>query len=76
MISTFDCDDGYEYFCIVNLEKEIINSIGIEYDHEKADIKEVLLNGKIIRPFAAANIESAQIMLYPGQMAMFRIDRK
>ncbi|MBE5817919.1 MAG: hypothetical protein E7312_02580 [Clostridiales bacterium] len=76
MISTFDCDDGYEYFCIVNLEKEIINSIGIEYDHEKADIKEVLLNGKIIRPFAAANIESAQIMLYPGQMAMFRIERK
>ena len=76
MISTFDCDDGYEYFCIVNLEKDIINSIGIEYDHEKADIKEVLLNGEIIRPFAAANIESAQIMLYPGQMAMFRIERK
>ena len=76
MISTFDCDDGYEYFCIVNLEKDIINSIGLEYDHEKADVKEVLCNGEIIRPFAAANIEHGQIMLYPGQMAMFRIERK
>ncbi len=76
MLSTFECDDGYEYFCIVNLEPDIINSIGLEYDTQKADIKEVLLNGEIIRPFAASNIETSQIMLYPGQMAMFRIERK
>ena len=73
LISLTD-DSGKEYLCLVNAEMYQNNSIEIVYDSSKCSITELLLNGTLERPNFGQDDQA--FTLYPGQMKMFRIDRK
>lgn len=74
VVSFFTDDSGKEYLCLVNAEMYQNNSIEIVYDSSKCSITELLLNGTLERPDFGQDGQA--FTLYPGQMKMFRIDRK
>ena len=73
VISFFEDDNGKEYFALVNAEMTQPMHFDFVYDNTKADIVELELNGavesRVGRRFVTADA-------YPGQMLLFRIDRK
>jgi len=73
VISFFEDDNGNEYFALVNAEMVQPTHFDFVYDNTKANIVELERNGKVEsrvgRRYATAD-------LYPGQMLLFRIDRK
>ena len=78
LISFFEDEDGKEYFAIVTLIKDYYSSYFLNYDEDKCSVKEVIMNGKhegYIAP-AKPDADYCDLYLYPGQMRLFRIDRK
>ena len=72
VISTFEDKDGTEYLCLVNAEMKDPTTVHVTYDDEKCSLTGLILNGKVTEPYESGEY----ISLYPGQMAMYRIDRK
>ncbi len=73
MISFFEDDEGKEYFAIVNIEMEQPVSVNMEFDSSKAKLTRLDCNGTIQRSIDA---DDDLLDLYPGQMLLYRIDRK
>lgn len=74
VVSFFEDDDGNEYLCLVNSEMYQKNSIGLKIDSTKCSLTELLLNGSVeSKDFGE---DGDRFTLYPGQMKMFRIDKK
>lgn len=78
LISFFEDEDGNEYFCLVTLVKEYYSSYYISYDESKYTLTELIMNGKQEIPYHSADPDApyCDFFLYPGQMRLFRIDRK
>ncbi len=78
IISFFEDEEGREYMCIVNAYRDMHATIKISFDPEKCALKELLLNGKLennISPVKPDD-EWGGASFYPGQLRLFRIDRK
>lgn len=74
VVSFFEDDNGKEYLCLVNSEMYQKNSIELQIDSTKCSLTEVLLNGNVeSKDFGE---DGDAFTLYPGQMKMFRIERK
>lgn len=71
VISTFEDENGTEYLCLVNAEMEQATSVQVRYDMEKCRLTGLILNGKIESRYRSGR----SISLYPGQMAIYRIDK-
>ena len=79
MLSFFEDAEGNEYCALVNTERKQPADYRFVYDSTKASLTEYRLNGKVKMPFNGSsdpNSESMGLILYPGQMMLFRIDRK
>ncbi|MBE5817918.1 MAG: hypothetical protein E7312_02575 [Clostridiales bacterium] len=78
LISFFEDENGVEYCTVVNLEKKQLADVHLTLDCNKASYTKIERNGKSATPFAGyTDIWAGEgLLLYPGQMAMFRIDRK
>ena len=76
IVSFFEDENGKEYMCLVNADQNTNGVYKIYHDKEKCDLVEVLFNGKQDIPYAFGNSKDHWDgqWLYPGQMAMFRID--
>lgn len=74
VVSFFEDDFGKEYLCLVNSEMYIKNSIELEIDSDKCSLTELLLNGQLESNDFGEDGDS--FTLYPGQMKMFKINRK
>ena len=75
----FEDAEGNEYCALVNTERKQPADYRFVYDSTKASLTEYRLNGKVKMPFNGSsdpNSESMGLILYPGQMMLFRIDRK
>lgn len=72
VISTFEDENGTEYLCLVNAELEQHTTVQVTYDREKCRLTELILNGTIEGRYRSGG----DISLYPGQMAIYRIDRR
>ena len=78
LISFFEDDEGREYFCLVTLVKNYHSSYNLFYDEDKCSVTELIMNGKkeIHLPPSDPNAKWSDFTLYPGQMRLFRIDKK
>ncbi|MBP3347781.1 MAG: hypothetical protein J6L92_03400 [Clostridia bacterium] len=78
LISFFEDENGVEYCTVVNLEKKQLADIHITLDFDKASYTKIASNGKSTEKFVGNTDVWAGdgLLLYPGQMSMFRIDRK
>ena len=79
LVSFFEDADGKEFCALVNLEKKQQADFRIIYDGSKASFTEYRLNGKVKMPFSGSSDPEAAnmgLILYPGQMILFSIDRK
>ena len=78
LISFFEDESGKEYLALVTLVKEYYSSYNISYDDSKYTLTELIMNGKQEIPYAPADPDSeyCDFFLYPGQMRLFRIDKK
>ncbi len=78
IVSFFKAEDGTEYLCLVNASQVNDGVYKIDFDPEKYSLIEVLCNGKVESPYELATTDDPWdgYWLYPGQMAMFRIDAK
>ena len=78
IVSFFEDESGKEYMVLVNASQTRDGVFKIYHDKEKCDLVEVLFNGKQDIPYAFGNGKDHWDgqWLYPGQMCMFRIDRK
>lgn len=78
IVSFFKDENGKEYMCLVNASQTQDGVFKIFHDKEKCDLVEVLFNGKQSTPYSFGNGKDHWDgqWLYPGQMAMFRIDVK
>ena len=78
IVSFFEDDAGKEYMCLVNASQTQDGVFKIFHDKEKCNLVEVLFNGKQDIPYGFGNGKDHWDgqWLYPGQMAMFRIDVK
>ncbi len=78
VISFFEDEEGREYLCLVNAYRDMHATLKIIFDPEKCSLTELLLNGKIenkIRPVRPDD-EWGGESFYPGQLRLFRIDKK
>ena len=73
MISFMNDDEGNEYFAIVNIEQKLPAIVNMEYDSSKATLVRIDCNGAIQRKIDA---DDDMMDLFPGQMLLYRIDRK
>ena len=75
---TYEDENGNEYFALVTLVKEYYSSYCITYDESKYTLTELIMNGKQEIPYASSDpdAEDCDFFLYPGQMRLFRIDKK
>lgn len=73
MISFFKDEEDKEYVAFVNIERELPAIISMEFDSNKATLVRIDQNGKNQR-----RLEDGDDMLdlFPGQMLLYRIDRK
>ena len=79
LVSFFEDEEGNEFCALVNTEKKQPADFRIIYDATKASFTEYRLNGKIKMPFGGTSDPGNAdmgLILYPGQMILFRIDRK
>ena len=78
IVSFFEDESGKEYMVLVNASQTKDGVFKIYLDKEKSDLVEVLFNGKQDIPYAFGNGKDHWDgqWLYPGQMCMFRIDKK
>ncbi|MBR6808379.1 MAG: hypothetical protein IKM46_08380 [Clostridia bacterium] len=79
MISFFEHDEtGEEYFCVVNLSRQHYEHYNFYGDKNKYSVYRVLENGKRQSrvPLFADGEEFENLYLYPGQLELFRIEKK
>ena len=78
IVSFFEDENGKEYMCLVNADQNTNGVYKIFFDREKCDLIEVLFNGKQGSPYNFGNTKDHWDgqWLYPGQMCIYRIDRK
>lgn len=78
VISFFEDDMGREYLCIVNAYRDMHATIHIGFDRSKCALTELLLNGahELKIGGAGTDLFDGEFSFYPGQMRMFRIDKK
>lgn len=74
IISFFEDENGTEYMCFVNAEMAQVGHFTFEVDSSKCTLTELLLNGKL--ESRADFSEHGGVLLNPGQMVLYRIDRK
>ncbi|MBE5817549.1 MAG: hypothetical protein E7312_00665 [Clostridiales bacterium] len=74
VISFFEDENGVEYMCFVNAQMDRIGHYVFEVDTSKYKLTELLLNGKLQSP--ADFSEHNGVLLNPGQMVLYRIDKK
>ncbi len=78
LVSFFKAEDGTEYLCLVNGSQVNDGVYKIFWDKENYNLVEVLCNGTHEIPYGFANTDAHWDgqWLYPGQMSMYRIDKK
>lgn len=78
IVSFFKAEDGTEYLCLVNASQVNDGVYKIDFNREKYSLVEVLCNGTVEAVYEPTNTDEHWDghWLYPGQMAMFRIDEK
>ena len=78
LISFFEDENGNEYFALATLIKEYYSAYKITYDESKYTLTELIMNGKTEIPYKSddPDAEDCTFFLYPGQMRLFRIDKK
>ena len=74
IISFFEDKDGNEYLCFVNAEYKQIGSFTLNIDKSKCTLTELLKNGTLTNDIGER--DRLNVTLYPGQMALYRINRK
>ncbi len=73
VISFFEDAEGKEYFALVNAEMTQPTHFDLTYDSSKADVVMIERNGSIQHKLGEYG---EPLDAYPGQMLLFRIDRK
>ena len=73
VISFFEDAEGKEYFALVNAEMTQPTHFDLTYDSSKADVVMLERNGSIQHKLGEYG---EPLDAYPGQMLLFRIDRK
>ena len=78
VVSFFEDENGVEYMCMVSMHRDRISSHKIFYDESKCKVHEMILNGKRVDYFPPTNPNElyGDFSFIPGQMRLFRIDRK
>ncbi len=78
VIGTFESDDGEQYFCVVNASLDKPGVFKLFFDREKYVLNELLFNGTVKQEYTWANKEEHWdgAWLYPGQMAMYKFEKK
>lgn len=78
LIAFFKAEDGTEYMCIVNGSQVNDGVYKIFWDRENYDLMQILCNGTVETQYDCMNTGAPYdgLWLYPGQMSMFRIQKK
>ncbi|MCQ2456554.1 MAG: hypothetical protein MJ096_04270 [Clostridia bacterium] len=76
IVSFFEDENGTEYMAFVNASMVEPSRWKVTYDAEKCSVTELNFNGKRETPLAPCIGEWDGVYLYPGQLSIFRIDRK
>ena len=76
IISFFEDERHVEYVALVNASMTYLAPWYFEYDEDKCSLTEIRMNETLEFPIHSSLNEDDQTYLYPGQMAMYRIDRK
>ena len=74
IISFFEDKDGIEYLCLANAEYKQVGWFELILDKSKCTLTELLKNGAHQNHLGER--DSLEVSLYPGQMALYRINRK
>ena len=78
IVSLYKAEDGTEYMVLVNADQKKDGVFKIYFDREKCNLVEVLFNGTKDLPYHYGNTKDHWDgqWLYPGQMCIYRIDKK
>ena len=78
VVSFFEDDAGVEYLCVVNASQTTPGVFRIDFDRDVTELVELSLNGKSTSSYRHGNTDvhwDGQ-WLHPGQMCLFRIEKK
>ena len=77
VFSFFEDEKGDEFLCIVNGDLDHYSVVRLHFDHERGRLFNVTLNGsKEMELCYAPDGREPELMLYPAQLALLRIERK
>ena len=78
LVSFFTDKEGEEYIVFVNADMKTPGVVRPEFDREKYVLNEMMFNGATAVPYSGGTSEAHWdgIWLYPGQMAVYRIDTR